>query len=320
MRFIDIGINLTDPMFRGEYRGKKAHQDDFELVLERAKKAGVEKLIITGTNLADSKEAIEMTKQSGHGKRNWTITGKGGFLYSTVGCHPTRCGEFEQHPDGGPQGYLDCLRSLIQNHSSSVVAIGECGLDYDRLEFCDKATQQKYFKVQFQLAKETHLPMFLHNRNTGGDFYTMIQEHRDQFTHGVVHSFTGPMDEMEQLVALGLYIGINGCSLKTQENLNVVKAIPRDRLMIETDGPWCDIRPTHASFAHLANVPQEEMQLYAPISKKKERFEMGSTVKNRCEPCSIGSVLHVVASVRNEDPQTLAETVWENTCNVFFNH
>jgi TatD DNase family protein len=62
----------------------------------------------------------------------------------------------------------------------------------------------------------------------------MIQEHRDQFTHGVVHSFTGPMDEMEQLVALGLYIGINGCSLKTQENLNVVKAIPRDRLMIET--------------------------------------------------------------------------------------
>ncbi|KAI8329320.1 hypothetical protein BC941DRAFT_463755 [Chlamydoabsidia padenii] len=264
-------------MFRGEYRGKKAHEDDFDHVLERAKKAGVEKLIITGTNLADSKEAIEMTKQSVHT----------GYLYSTVGCHPTRCGEFETHPDGGPEGYLDALRSLIKE-SSSVVAIGECGLDYDRIKFCDKETQQKYFKAQFQLANETRLPMFLHNRNTDGDFFNMIRQHRDQFTHGVVHSFTGPMDEMEQLVGLGLYIGINGCSLKTQENLNVVKAIPSDRLMIETDGPWCDIRPTHASFAHLAKVSQEEVQLYTPTSKKKEKFEMGCTVKNRCEPCSIG--------------------------------
>jgi TatD DNase family protein len=62
----------------------------------------------------------------------------------------------------------------------------------------------------------------------------MIKQHRDKFTHGVVHSFTGTQGEMEQLVQLGLYIGINGCSLKTQENLDVVKAIPQDRLMIET--------------------------------------------------------------------------------------
>ncbi|KAI8083087.1 uncharacterized protein BX664DRAFT_339790 [Halteromyces radiatus] len=307
MRFIDIGINLTDPMFQGIYREKQVHQDDLELVLERAKKAGVERMIITGTNLADSKEAIEMATKPEHA----------GYLYSTVGCHPTRSTEFENY-DQGPQAYLEGLRSLIKENPC-VVAIGECGLDYDRLHFCDKETQKKYFQVQFDLAKETKLPMFFHNRNTGDDFYTLIKQYRQHFTHGVVHSFTGTMDEMEKLVELGLYIGINGCSLKTQENLEVVKAIPQDRLMIETDGPWCDIRPTHASYAHLKNVPKEEITLYVPDSKKKEKFEMGCTVKSRCEPCAIGSVLHVVASVRNENPVKLSEIIWANTCKVFFN-
>lgn len=76
--------------------------------------------------------------------------------------------------------------------------------------------------------------MFLHDRNTGDDFYNMIKQHRDDFIHGVVHSFTGSMEHMERLLELGLYIGINGCSLKTAANLEVVKAIPQDRLMIET--------------------------------------------------------------------------------------
>ncbi|KAI8337509.1 hypothetical protein BC941DRAFT_425420 [Chlamydoabsidia padenii] len=307
MRFIDIGINLTDPMFRGKYRGKKLHQDDLDLVLERARKAGVEKMIITGTNLKESRKAIELTSKTEHA----------GFLYSTVGCHPTSCNEFERYKLG-PQAYLNALRSLIKK-SAHVVAIGECGLDYDRLYHCDKETQQKYFEMQFQLAKETQLPMFLHDRNTGDDFYNMIKQHRGDFSNGVVHSFTGSLELMERYVELGLYIGVNGCSLKTQANLDVVKAIPQDRLMIETDGPWCEMRPTHASFAYLANIPEDEMDVYYPQSKKKERFEMGCTVKSRCEPCTTGSVLYVVASVRNQDPQVLSEIIWKNTCHIFFN-
>ncbi|KAI9308073.1 hypothetical protein BJ944DRAFT_246878 [Cunninghamella echinulata] len=307
MRFIDIGINLIDPMFRGVYREKQAHPDDFELVIERAKKANVEKMIITGTNLAESKEAIDLISKPEYN----------GYLYSTVGCHPTRCSEFVNY-EKGPEAYLEELRLLIKNNPS-VVAIGECGLDYDRLHFCDKETQKKYFQAQFTLAKESQLPMFLHNRNTDGDFVEMIKKNRQDFTHGVVHSFTGSIEEMKQLVDLDLYIGINGCSLKTQENLDVVKAIPEDKLLIETDGPWCDIRPTHASYAHLKNIPENEKGLYIVPSKKKEKFEMGYTVKSRCEPCSIGSVLYVIASVRNQDPQKLAEIIWSNTCKIFFN-
>ncbi|KAI8148403.1 hypothetical protein BJV82DRAFT_265139 [Fennellomyces sp. T-0311] len=277
MRFVDIGANLTDPMFRGIYRGKQAHADDWHLVLKRARDAGVEKLIMTGTNLADSQEAIDEIKK--HNEEN--------MLYSTVGCHPTRCTEFENH-EGGPADYLSKLLNIVTENPSHVVAIGECGLDYDRLHFCPKETQKKYFELQFDLAEKTKLPMFLHNRNTGDDFYDMVKANRHKFRHGVVHSFTGSVEEMKKLVDLDLFIGVNGCSLKTEENLQVVKEIPRDRLMIETDAPWCEIRPTHASHKHLASVPKEEMELYAPLTKKKEKFEMGYMVKNRCEPCATG--------------------------------
>ncbi|KAI8360844.1 hypothetical protein EDC96DRAFT_512749 [Choanephora cucurbitarum] len=300
MKFIDIGANLTDPMFRGIYRGKQAHADDLHLVLQRARDAGVQKIFITGTNLEESKEALELIEQD-----------KDNFLYSTVGCHPTRCSEFKDYKDG-PQAYYDALLSLATH--KRVIAIGECGLDYDRLQFCDVATQKEYFVKQFELAEKTQLPMFLHNRNTGNDFYELIQEHRHRFTEGVVHSFTGSMEEMQKLCFLGLYIGVNGCSLKTEENLQVVKAIPEERLMIETDAPWCDIRPTHASYAYLS---PEEIKTYAPAAKKKEKFEMGSMVKSRNEPATIGLVLHVVATLRNKDPVELSEIVWKNTLNVF---
>jgi TatD DNase family protein len=267
------------------------------LILQRAKKAGVQKLFITGTNLSEAKEAIEYidsNPEEGRDcikskplKTNSTkhIKSAKGFLYSTVGCHPTRCEEFEQY-SGGPEGYYAELLKLVQ--SKSVIAIGECGLDYDRLQFCSKEIQKKYFEQQFDLAEKTNLPMFLHNRNTGDDFYNLVKANRHKFKHGVVHSFTGSLEEMKKLIELDLYIGVNGCSLKTEENLQVVREIPEDKLVIETDAPWCDIRPTHASFKHLEKVSKEDMELYSPATKKKEKFEMGYMVKSRNEPCTIG--------------------------------
>lgn len=293
--------------------------------MKRARDAGVQKIFITGTNLEDSKEAIDFINLHDEGKKKdhqlLCLTQKKkkkakGFLFSTVGCHPTRCGEFDQFKDGS-DAYFNKLLELATNCSNSVIAIGECGLDYDRLHFCDKETQKKYFEKQFDLAEKTQLPMFLHNRNTGQDFYELVKANRHKFTHGVVHSFTGSLEEMKMLVDLDLYIGVNGCSLKTEENLEVVKAIPEDRLMIETDAPWCDIRPTHASFSHLKNISEDEMKVYSPPSKKKEKFELGCMVKSRNEPCTTGLVLHVVASIRGKDPAELSEIIWTNTCKVF---
>ncbi|GAB9471675.1 hypothetical protein Gpo141_00008878 [Globisporangium polare] len=303
---IDIGANLTDPVFTGSYRGKQRHQDDFDAVLARSKTFGIEKIIITGGSLEESKSALALARTPSSSAASLPA------LYSTVGVHPTRCSEFDKNDEGlSADAYFASLVALCEDgmRDGCVVAIGECGLDYDRLEFCDRETQLKYFDKQFALAEETQLPMFLHNRNTDGDFYEMISKNRSRFSNGVVHSFTGSTQEALKLVELGLYIGINGCSLKTAENLDTVRSIPTERLMIETDAPWCDIRATHAGFSHLKTSWQ---------TKKAEKHEDGFLVKGRNEPCTLIQVLEIVSAVRGEDQGELAKTIYENTCRVFF--
>ncbi|XP_068743166.1 deoxyribonuclease TATDN1-like isoform X2 [Montipora capricornis] len=295
LRFIDIGVNLTDSMFRGIYHGKKAHEDDFQDVVQRASDVGVKKMIITAGCLSESQDALDLAKTNES-------------YHCTVGCHPTRCREFEK--DGqDPGDYLQQLIELAQRNKGKVVAVGECGLDYDRTNFCQKEVQLKYFQKQFQLAEETKLPMFLHSRNAHQDFIDIIRKNRDRFVTGVAHCFTGTKEEAADYLDQGLYIGITGCSLKTEENIEVMKTIPSDRLLLETDAPWCDIRPTHAGFKHVRTKFE---------SKKKEKWERGVCVKGRNEPGNIIQVLEVVAETRGEDAQSLAEVVYENTQELFF--
>lgn len=243
-QFIDIGVNLTDPVFRGLYHGKQAHEDDFELVLARARKAGVVGQILTGGNLEESKEALELANRYDD-------------CYSTAGCHPTRTSEMEADPEG-PSAYLSKIADLIQKSrsgstTSKVVAIGECGLDYDRLHFTPADVQRKHFATQLDLAVQQKLPLFLHSRAAHADFVDILKPRIEQIHSaltegyvaapsgdtqskrvGVVHSFTGTIDEAKELLDLGLFIGINGCSLKTQENLDVLEHVPLSRLMLET--------------------------------------------------------------------------------------
>jgi len=314
LRFIDIAVNLTDPTYRGYHHGKKRHDDDLETVLERSRLAGVKSMIITGGSLFESKEALQLAETYG--------------FYATIGCHPTRSGQFDQFK-GGPSAYLDALDKLIETHlrgKGRVVAVGECGLDYDRTHFSDPDTQRKHFRSQLSLAKKYHLPLFLHSRAAHADFVKILREEgfgKDGGRAiggkgGVVHSFTGTAEEVAELVQMGFHIGVNGCSMKTEANLTAVRAVPPAKIVFETDAPWCSMTASHASRPHIDTLPQSLRSLYFPPDTKPERFVHGKAVKGRNEPCAIGGVAWVLKRMYpNVTFERITERAWKNTVEVF---
>ena len=286
-------------MYNGEYNGKPKHEADLDQVLERAVKNGLERIIITAGDLETLEKSLAVIKKyKGEGKYE-TV------LYTTVGVHPTEATAFESDS----RGLLDKLISLAESNKEHIVAVGEFGLDYDRLQFAPKETQLKYFEAQFELAEKLKLPLFLHMREAAADFIEIIKRNRTRFSTGVVHSFTGTAEEAKQILELDLYIGINGCSLKTQENLDVVKTIPQDKIMIETDAPWCEVRPTHAG----AKFTKTTFP-----SVKREKWSASHCVKGRNEPCYIVNVLEIIAALQEADVKELSETIFKTTADVFF--
>ncbi|KAI9461016.1 Mg-dependent DNase [Lactarius psammicola] len=307
----DIGVNLTDPVFRGRYRGRQKHDDDLSHVLERSRRAGVVSMIITGGSLSESKLALKLAKEHN--------------LYATVGCHPTRSREFEKNPSD----YLQALDELVGAHLSGpgrVVAIGECGLDYDRTHFAPAAVQQKHFRSQLALAKKYHLPLFLHSRAAHNDFIRILREEgygedggkAVGGRGGVVHSFTGSVEDASDYIKMGFHISINGCSLKTEDNLATVKSIGRQRIMFETDAPWCSMTSTQASRRHIDSLPADLRELYLPPAVRGEAFVPGRPVKGRNEPSAIGAVAWVAHKVKEEASfQDFVEQGWRNTIELF---
>ncbi|KAH7408048.1 hypothetical protein BKA64DRAFT_706450 [Cadophora sp. MPI-SDFR-AT-0126] len=326
-RFVDIGINLTDPVYTGFYHGTQRHENDLSAVVQRAKDIGCEKLIVTGSDLEHSKDAVRLAKEFPN------------TIYATIGVHP--CNAQSVTPET-----LSSLTTLAQTsiQASQAVAFGEIGLDYDRLELCPKDIQLRAFEQQLSLAMQLQLPLFLHSRAAHDDFLRLLSEHeKDLPRRGVVHSFTGTVKEMRELVDRGWHIGVNGCSLKTEENCDVVKEIPLSMLHLETDGPWCEIRPAHASSAILAKMREDLGFAPKPKGKpgngkggkgedveedpgmgwggwksvKKEKWVEGAVVKGRNESCFIGRVAWAVAGIKGLTVEEVADAAWRNSVGMF---
>jgi TatD DNase family protein len=205
---VDIGVNLSHRQLR----------PDLPAVLARAREAGVTQLLATGTSVAGSREVAQLAADHPD-------------VFATAGVHPHAAKECDASTMGTIGALLEAPR---------VVAVGECGLDYDR-DFSPRPVQRQWFAAQLALACERGLPVFLHERSAHVDFAAILAEHRPQLTGGVVHCFTGTGDELDTYLALDMHIGITGWICDERRGLHlreIVDRIPPDRLLIETDAPF----------------------------------------------------------------------------------
>jgi TatD DNase family protein len=209
LTLIDIGINLTHD----------SYDPDRAAVIARARNAGVAQMIVTGASLEGSLKAIELAR---------SLPGE---LFATAGVHPHHATELTSES-------LSVLEELAR--APEVVAAGECGLDYFR-DFSPRPVQQQAFHRQLELATRVGKPVFLHQRDAHEDFLAILKEHRHGLRGGVTHCFTGAGRELAAYLDLGFAIGITGwiCDERRGAHLlPLVRDIPAQRLLLETDGPY----------------------------------------------------------------------------------
>ncbi len=255
----DIGLNLTHDSFDA----------DRDAVLERAAGAGVARFIVTGTTVTHSAKALELAQAHP------------GRVYATAGVHPHYAQDYDDHTS-------DALLNLLS--SPEIVAVGECGLDFFR-NFSPPEAQRSAFAAQLELAAESGLPVFLHQRDAFEPFIEMLGTVRNRLSGGVAHCFTGGIDELEPLLELDLYIGITGWLCDERRGGALREAAPRiplDRVLIETDAPYL--------------LPRNL------VEKPRTR---------RNEPVHLPHILRELAAARGETEERVARATAENATRLF---
>lgn len=205
---VDIGANLAHDSFDA----------DRAEVLARARDVGVERLLVTGSTLRSSADALRLAAADPG-------------LYATAGVHPHHAEELDE-------AQLAELAALARQ--PRVVAVGECGLDFFR-DFSPRDRQETAFRMQLELAMETGLPVFLHQRDAHDRFIAILDECGTRLPAGVAHCFTGGPGELRDYLDRGLHVGITGwlCDERRGGALReAVRYLPMDRVMIETDAPY----------------------------------------------------------------------------------
>jgi TatD DNase family protein len=255
MQLVDVGANLTHASFR----------DDLDTVLASARQHGVAAIVVTGTSVEESRRAAELAEAHG--------------LFATAGVHPHHARECDA-------ATIPALRELARH--SRAVAVGEYGLDFNR-NYSPHPDQEKWFVAQIELAAELGKPLFLHSRDAHPRFAEILRHHR--VGKAVAHCFTGEADELRAYLELGLYIGITGwiCDERRGRHLvDLVKEIPQDRLLLETDAPYLTPRDLH---------PQPKAR--------------------RNEPAFLPHIARAAARARGEPVEALAEATTRNAREFF---
>ncbi|KAA8643613.1 hypothetical protein EYZ11_006950 [Aspergillus tanneri] len=303
LHFVQVAVTFTADQFQGIYRGKKYHDPDFGAVLNRAQEYGCEKVMLTTMTLAGAHENLKVVRELPD------------VCTMTLGVHPYHAGEIYEGQDGVEhlQSLEKLGQELLAEQPSPLAAFGEIGLDYEYLDRADKITQQRAFRDQLDIAVRMQLPLFLHVRESCSDFIDIIQPYLPKLPRGgLVHSFTGSREEMQQLVELGLDISVNGVCFRTEEQLDMVHHIPLTSLHLETDAPWCEVLSNDKKIApYLATARP------LPPSRKHNKFIAGQMVKSRNESCTIERVALVVAGLKGVPVEEVAQAAWNNSVRMF---
>lgn len=255
----DIGVNLTNTQFA----------KDRVQVIARAKAAQLSGMLITGTNVHESEHALALASEYP------------GYCWSTAGVHPHEASQWND-------AVAERVHQLLQQ--DAVVAVGECGLDFNR-NFSTPQEQEYAFSAQLALAAELELPLFLHCRDAHERFITLLSPWLDKVPAAVLHCFTGTAQELDACLQAGLSIGITGWVCDERRGLALRELLPRiplERLLLETDAPYLLPRDLHPK----------------PASRRNE-------------PCFLPHIVSQVASWRDEDACMLGQKVDENARRVF---
>lgn len=255
----DIGVNLTSSQFAKDYHD----------VINRAQKMGINGMLITGTHLKGSREAHQLASHYP------------GYCWATAGVHPHDASSWSEKCE-------IAIRQLALQQN--VVAIGECGLDFNR-NFSPVEEQEIAFSAQLALAAELNMPVFLHCRDAYERFIEILERWLPKIPGAVIHCFTDDKRALDRYLEMGLYIGITGwvCDERRGVELRqLVPLIPADQLLLETDAPYL--------------LPRDL------IPKPATR---------RNEPSFLPHIVEQVAKLRHEDPRWLGQISEENARRLF---
>ncbi|KML10310.1 hydrolase TatD [Bacillus sp. LK10] len=221
------------------------YNEDLEQVIERAKSEKVEKIVVVGFDRPTITRAMELIEAYD-------------FMYAAIGWHPVDAIDMTDED-------LAWIKELSQHEK--VVAIGEMGLDY----YWDKSpkdVQKEVFRRQIALAKEVNLPIIIHNRDATEDVVTILKEEGAAEVGGIMHCFTGSLEIAKACMEMNFYISFGGpvTFKNAKKPKEVVKDIPFDRLLIETDCPYL----TPAPFRGKRNEPSYVKYIAEQIAELRE--------------------------------------------------
>lgn len=248
----------------------KTFSKSLKNTISEAKKSGVKKLIVPGSNLETSKKAVKVAE-------------KFEGVFASVGVHPHHAKEVE-HND-------QLKKQLLELASSSqVVAVGECGLDYyvyKKTKYQNykitpdfKKTQKELLKMHFEVAHQLELPLILHNRNAHSDIIQLIINHLSLISAGaVMHCISGSLNYLNQVLKLGFYAGVDGNVTYSKSVQKLAKNIPLNRLLLETDSPYLTPEPFRGQKNSPKNV-KIVAQFLAKIRPESESKIIVQTTKN----------------------------------------